>query len=85
MGRNIDASDSHKDKNCKKVITLREHCSERCRKKNCSVCIDFFRDSANAVPTTKNYTPEIPTLGVFARVSSTVVQWKSLALEEPPS
>lgn len=47
--------------------------------------IDLIQDSANAVPTTKNYTPEIPTLGVFAKVSLTVVQWKSLALKEPPS
>ena len=44
----------------------------------------LHRDSANAVPANKNYTPEISTLGIFARVSSTVVQWKSLALEEPP-
>ena len=35
-------------------------------------------------PTTKNSTPELITFGLIARVSPTVVQWKGLALEEPP-
>ena len=47
--------------------------------------IGFIRDSANAVPATKNYAPEIPTFGAFAGVSPTVVQWKGLILGEPPS
>ena len=36
-------------------------------------------------PTTRNYAVEIPTFGEFARVSTTGVQWLSLALGEPPS
>ncbi len=36
-------------------------------------------------PTTRNYAVEIPTFGEFAEVSSTGVQWLSLALGEPPS
>ena len=36
-------------------------------------------------PTTTNYAVEIPTFGEFARVSTTEVQWLSLALGEPPS
>ena len=35
-------------------------------------------------PTTKNYAPELPTFGVIAGVSQTEVQWKGLALGEPP-
>jgi hypothetical protein len=45
----------------------------------------LIRDSANAVPATKNYAPEISTFGAFAGVSLTVVQWKGLILGEPPS
>ena len=36
-------------------------------------------------PTNRNYTPELPTFGVIARVSRTEVQWFSLALGVPPS
>lgn len=36
-------------------------------------------------PTTRNYAVEIPTFGEFAGVSTTGVQWLSLALGEPPS
>ena len=35
-------------------------------------------------PTNKNYAPESPTFGVTAGVNQTEVQWKGLALEEPP-
>ena len=35
-------------------------------------------------PTTTNYAPEFPTFGEIARVSLTEVQWKGLALGEPP-
>ena len=35
-------------------------------------------------PTTTNYAPEFPTFGEIARVSPTEVQWKGLALGEPP-
>ena len=42
-------------------------------------------DSANAIPTTKNYAPELPTFGAIAGVNQTVVQWNDLILEEPPS
>ena len=33
----------------------------------------------------KNCTPELPTFGVIAGVNPTEVQWKGLALGEPPS
>jgi len=36
-------------------------------------------------PTIKNYAFELPTFGVIVGVSPTVVQWKGLTLEEPPS
>ena len=36
-------------------------------------------------PTHRNYALELPTFGVIAEVSPTEVQWKGLALEEPPS
>jgi len=45
----------------------------------------LYRDSANAVPTTKNYAPELPTFGAITRVNPTGVQWKGLTLGEPPS
>lgn len=49
-----------------------------------ALIINNDRDSAYAVPTTKNYAPELPALGVIAGVSPTVVQWKGLVLGEPP-
>ena len=36
-------------------------------------------------PTIKNYAFELPTFGVIVGVSQTEVQWRGLALEEPPS
>ena len=36
-------------------------------------------------PTIKNYALELPTFGVIVGVSLTGVQWRGLALEEPPS
>ena len=36
-------------------------------------------------PTNKNYALELPTFGVIVGVSPAEVQWKGLALEEPPS
>ena len=36
-------------------------------------------------PTNRNYALELPTFGVIVEVSPTEVQWKGLALEEPPS
>ena len=36
-------------------------------------------------PTNKNYAFELPTFGVIVGVSQAEVQWKGLALEEPPS
>ena len=36
-------------------------------------------------PTNKNYAFELPTFGVIVEVNPTVVQWKGLTLEEPPS
>ena len=51
-----------------------------------AVCeILYDRDSANAVPTNKNYAPELPTFRAIAGVNPTAVQWKGLNLGEPPS
>jgi hypothetical protein len=36
-------------------------------------------------PTIKNYAFELPTFGVIVGVSPTLVQWRGLTLEEPPS
>ena len=36
-------------------------------------------------PTNKNYALELPTFGAIVGVSPTEVQWKGLALKEPPS
>ena len=46
---------------------------------------DYCRGLARTqTPTTTNYAPEFPTFGEIARVSPTEVQWKGLALGEPP-
>ena len=37
------------------------------------------------IPTNINYAVEFPTFGEIAGVNPTEVQWKGLALEEPPS
>ena len=37
------------------------------------------------IPTNTNYAVEFPTFGEIAGVNPTVVQWKGLALGEPPS
>ncbi|KPJ12107.1 hypothetical protein RR48_02996 [Papilio machaon] len=42
-------------------------------------------DGAYAVPTTKNYASELSALGIIAGVNPTAVQWRGLALGEPPS
>jgi hypothetical protein len=42
--------------------------------------VRLLRDSANAVPTTKNYAHDLPTFGAIAGVNPTVVQWKGLVL-----
>ena len=36
------------------------------------------------IPTNKNNALEFPTFGEIAEVNHSVVQWSSLALEEPP-
>ncbi|KPJ04283.1 hypothetical protein RR46_01567 [Papilio xuthus] len=41
-------------------------------------------DGAYAVPTIKNYASELSALGIIAGVNPTVVQWRGLALGEPP-
>ena len=46
----------------------------------------FFKGIARTQsPTIKNYALELPTFGVIVGVNQTVVQWKGLTLEEPPS
>ena len=46
---------------------------------------DFQGKAQAQSPTHKNYDVELPTFGAILEVSSTEVQWKSLALEERPS
>ena len=48
------------------------------------VCFQSKGIARTQSPTTKNYAPELPTFGVIAGVSQTEVQWKGLALGEPP-
>ena len=43
------------------------------------------RDSANAVPTNRNYTTELSTFGIIAGVNPAEVQWSGLALGPPPT
>ena len=42
-------------------------------------------DSANAVPTNRNYTTELSTFGIIAEVNPAEVQWSGLALGPPPT
>ena len=50
-----------------------------------SEMLTLWGESANAVPTNKNGVFKLPTFGVIVGVNQTEVQWKGLALEEPPS
>ena len=45
----------------------------------------FLRDSANAVPTNRNYTTELSTFGIITRVNPAEVQWSGLALGPSPA
>ena len=45
---------------------------------------DYQGLARTQIPTNINYAVEFPTFGEIAGVSSTEVQWKSLALREPP-
>ena len=48
--------------------------------------LNFYKGTARTQsPTTKNFTPELPTFGVVADVSPTAVQWKGLDPGLPPS
>ena len=55
------------------------------RKMNISLYFQWRGWARTQTPTNTNYTPELPTFGVIARVSRTEVQWFSLALGVPPS
>ena len=46
---------------------------------------DWRGRARTQVPTTRNYTLELPTLGVIAGVNPVEVQWKGLILRGPPS
>ena len=49
-------------------------------------CYNFLKGLARTqIPTNINYAIEFPTFGEIAGVNPTGVQWKGLALEEPPS
>ena len=50
-----------------------------------SIRIVFNGIARTQSPTIKNYALELPTFGVIVGVNQTVVQWKGLTLEEPPS
>ena len=47
--------------------------------------LDYEGIARTQSPTNKNYAFELPTFGVIVGVSPTEVQWRGLALEEPPS
>ena len=47
--------------------------------------LDYKGKARTQSPTIKNYAFELPTFGVIVGVNQTVVQWKGLTLEEPPS
>ena len=47
--------------------------------------IDYQGIARTQSPTNKNCAPKVPTFGVLVQVSPTVVQWKGLAVGEPPS
>ena len=49
------------------------------------IFIEFLGSARTQLPTNINYAPELSTFGIIARVSQTEVQWKGLALGEPPS
>ena len=46
---------------------------------------EFLGSARTQLPTNINYAPELSTFGIIARVSQIEVQWKGLALGEPPS
>ncbi|CAG9581184.1 unnamed protein product [Danaus chrysippus] len=47
--------------------------------------MSYGGDGSYAVPTTKNYASELSTLGIITEVNPAAVQWRGLALGEPPS
>ena len=49
------------------------------------VWVDIKGLARTQIPTNTNYAVEFPTFGEIAGVNPTGVQWKGLALEEPPS
>mgnify|MGYP000123266442 CR=1 FL=1 len=58
---------------------------QACLQENTLILHCFYQGIARTQsPTNKNYAPELPTFGAIARVSPTGVQWKGLALGEPP-
>ena len=67
------------------VILMKGRELSRIRKDGYSFHLKVQGRARTQSPTNINYAPESPTFGVIARVSQTVVQWKGLALKEPPS
>lgn len=68
--------------------TTGDHCLREHKGKKEGVAyfvIEYQGIARTQSPTNKNYAPELPTFGAIARVSPTGVQWKGLALGEPPS
>ena len=66
----------------------RERERERDKSDHCALIKEFadkIRDSANAVPTNRNYTTELSTFGIIAGVNPAEVQWSGLALGPPPT
>ena len=53
----------------------------------CMLCLLLFIQgkARTQSPTNKNYAPESPAFGVIEGFSQTEVQWKGLALGDPPS
>ena len=67
---------------CRKIFKCIHHLSRT--KLDLFLCFQSKGIARTQSPTTKNYAPELPTFGVIAGVSQTEVQWKGLALGEPP-
>ena len=65
----------------RKTEERREAKKEEKKNKNIGLSRGLARTQT---PTITNYAPEFPTFGEIARVSPTEVQWKGLALGEPP-
>ncbi len=70
------------------LLTLFAKRNQPCLQKEKVFRNDLFVDKGGErvrrPPTNRNFAPKVPTFGALAGVSSTGVQWESLAPGEPP-